>query len=211
MIRKTTLLLLVIISLSSSANAVTRYISDDLYTYIHSGPSSKYKIIGSVNAGERIEVIQTDLNAGFTQIKDSKGRSGWINSKYTSSRPGLKERLAELETKFITLNTQLHTTKDKANKDIVGLKDKLISHSTQVSELENTNARLNKELQEIQALNDNLNEKLDTEKNDLLMRWFSYGGMVGGIGLLFGLILPSLMPSRKKNRCSFKFKKMSLF
>ena len=198
MIRKTTLLLLVIISLSSSANAVTRYISDDLYTYIHSGPSSKYKIIGSVNAGEQIKIIQTDKNAGFTQIKDLKGRDGWINSKYTSKHPGLKERLAKLEIEFTKLHTQLRTDKDKANKDIGSLEDKLKSHNSKVRELENTNLKLNEELQKLQVLNNNLNEKLDTEKNDLLMRWFSYGGMVGGIGLLFGLMLPSLIPSRRK-------------
>ena len=187
MVRKKTLLLLVIISLVSSASAATRYVSDDLYTYIHTGPGTKYKIIGSVNAGERIKTIQTNKNAGFTEIKDSKGRSGWINSKYVSKQLGLKERLSKLEIQFTKLNTQLHTAKDDVK-----------SHSSQVRELKNTNSTLNKELQQVQALNDSLNEKLDTEKNDLLMRWFSYGGMVGGIGLLFGLILPSLIPNRRK-------------
>ncbi len=52
MMRKTTLLLLVLISLASSASAAIRYVSDDLFTYIHSGPGTKYKIIGSVNSGE---------------------------------------------------------------------------------------------------------------------------------------------------------------
>ena len=55
--------------------------------------------------------------------------------------------------------------------------------------------------QAIGRANDSLNEKLDNEKNDLLMRWFSYGGMVAGIGLLVGLILPSLIPNkRRRNR-----------
>ncbi|MFT5661847.1 MAG: SH3 domain protein [Sulfurimonas sp.] len=201
MMRKTTLLLLVILSITSSASAATRYISDDLYTYIHSGPGTKYKIIGSVNSGKQIKVIQTNKNAGFTQIKDSKGRDGWINSKYISIQPSLKERLAKLEIQFTKLGTQLHTAEDKANKDIARLEDNLKSHSAQVRELKNTNATLNEKLQQVQALNNNLNEKLDTEKNDLLMRWFSYGGIVGGIGLLLGLILPSLIPRpRKKSR-----------
>jgi len=30
------------------------------------------------------------------------------------------------------------------------------------------------------------------------MRWFSYGGIVGGIGLLLGLVLPSFIPNRRK-------------
>lgn len=194
--RKANLLLLVLICLASSASAVTRYVSDDLHTFLHSGPGTKYKIIGSVNTGEHIKVIQT--NSGFTQVRDSKGRSGWINSKYVSNKLGLKERLPKLEIQLTKLNTQLNTAKDKANKEKVSLEENLESHSSQVSELQKRNSTLNKELQEIQSLNRNLNAKLDTQKNDLLMRWFSYGGMVGGIGLLLGLVLPSLIPSRRK-------------
>ena len=65
--------------------------------------------------------------------------------------------------------------------------------------MQNANTALNEELLQVQALNRNLNAKLDTQKNDLLMRWFSYGGIVGGVGLLLGLILPLLMPSRRKS------------
>jgi len=198
MMQKTTLLLLVIMFLSSSSSAETRYVSDDLYTYIHAGAGTKYKIIGSINSGEQIELMQTDKNAGFTQIKDLRGRNGWINSKYVSKHPGLKERLEKLEIQLTKLNTQLRRDKEKANKNIASLEDNLKSHSSQVRELENTNLSLNEELQEVQALNDNLNKKLDTEKNDLLMRWFSYGGMVAGISLILGLILPSLIPNRRK-------------
>lgn len=196
--KRTTLILLLIISLSSVANALTRYVSDDLYTYMHTGPGTKYKIIGSVNSGEKIKVLKTNKNAGFTQIKDSKGRTGWIRSKYTSRQPGLKERLEKLEVKFTNLKAQLHTAKEKANTDIANLEDNVNSHSNKVRKLQSTNTKLNKQLQQIQALNDNLNEKLDTKKTDLLIRWFTYGGMVAGAGLLLGLILPSLIPNRRK-------------
>ncbi len=196
MIRKLNLLLLTLFCLTSSASAVNYYVSDDLYTYIHSGPGTQYKIIGSVNAGEHIKILQS--NANFTQIKDSKGRSGWINSKFVSKRAGLKEHLPKLETQLTKLNAQLITVKDKADKDKIKFNEDLESKSKQVNELQNKNSKLNKELQKIQALNRNLNAKLDTQKNDLLMRWFTYGGMVAGAGLLLGLILPVLIPSRRR-------------
>ncbi|MEA3371841.1 MAG: TIGR04211 family SH3 domain-containing protein [Campylobacterota bacterium] len=189
MIRKTTLLLFVIISLASSASALTRYVSDDLFTYMHSGPGTKYKIIGSVDAGEKIKVLKTNENTGYTQIVDPKGRTGWINTKYVSRQAGLKERLEKLEIKYAKLKTQLNSTKENLN-----------SHGSQVRELEKTNATINKEMQEVQTLNDELIERLDTEKLDILLRWFTYGGMVGGIGLFLGLILPSLIPDSRKKR-----------
>lgn len=196
MMHKATLLLLVLIYLISPASAATRYVSDDLFTYMHSGPGTKYKIVGSLDSGERINIIQT--SAGFTQIKDSKGRNGWINSKYVSRQPGLKERLPKLENELAKLNLQLNTDKDESNRDKSSLEKNLDSYKSQLNELQNVNSKLNEELQQVQALNRNLNAKLDTQKNDLLMRWFTYGGMVAGIGLLLGLVLPSLIPSRRK-------------
>lgn len=198
--RKATLLLLALTCAASSASAATRYISDELHTYVHAGPSTQYKIIGSVEAGEHVNVIQTNTNAGFTQIKDSKGRSGWINSKYISNRASLKERLPRLEAELTRLKAQLNSAKDKADKDKANLEQNVESRSKQILELQNTNSTLNEELQQAQALNRNLNAKLDTQKNDLLMRWFSYGGAVGGIGLLLGLLLPRLVPNRRKDR-----------
>lgn len=187
MTRQITLLLLLTIFLSSSASALTRYVSDNLFTYVHSGPGTKYKIIASVNAGEKIKILDTNENAGFTQIKDLKGRIGWINSKYTSNQPGLQERFEKLEIRFAKLDTQLREAQDS-----------LKSNDGQIRALENTNEKLNKELQQVQALNSELNEQLDTERIDLLLRWFTYGGIVGGVGLLLGLILPSLVSDRKK-------------
>lgn len=181
---KTNFLLSLLICISSSANAATNYVSDDLHTFIHSGPGTKYKIIGSVNTGEHIKIIRKDSN--FTLVKDSKGRSGWINSKYVSNQPGLKERLPKLEKELIQLKTQLDEYKGN-----------LDSRAGQVSNLENTNLKLKKQLEEIQAQNNELESKLDTKKNDLLMRWFSYGGMVAGVGLLLGLIIPYLIPKRR--------------
>ena len=198
MIHKATFLLLFLLYLTTSLNAATRYVSDDLFTYMHSGPGTQYKIVGSIDAGERINTIQTNKNAGYTLIKDSKGRNGWINSKYVSKQLGLKERLPKLENELAKLKNQLNEAEDKANMNKASLEEDLASHTNQVSELKDSNSKLNEELKEIKALNTKLNDKLDTKKNDLLMRWFSYGGMVGGVGLILGLLIPVLIPSRRQ-------------
>ena len=177
----------VLIFLTSSAVAATRYVSDDLYTYVHSGPGTKYKITGSVDAGDYIKLIKTDADAGYSQIEDTKGRIGWISSKYVSRQPGLKVRMEKLEIKLAQLNTKSRSDKDSIE-----------SYSTQIRKLKSTNASLSEELQSLQVLNKSLTETLDTDRIDLLLRWFTYGGIVAGVGLLLGLILPSVIPSRRK-------------
>ncbi len=187
--RKKTLLLITLTFLCISANGATRYVSENLHTFIHSGAGTKYKIIGSVNAGDKIEILQTNKAAGFTLIRDLKGRKGWINSKYVSQKAGLKERLPKLESKLEKLNIQLNTSKQNIK-----------SSTNELEKLQNTNLTLKEELKQIQALNNDLNSKLDTKQNDLLMRWFTYGGIVGGVGLFLGLIIPLLIPSRRNKK-----------
>jgi len=187
MIQKRILLLLSIIFLSSSATAATNYVSDELIAYTHNGPGNQYKIMGIVNAGERIQVLSADKENGYTQIKDKKGRNVWMDSKYVSNQPGLKKQLKTLR-----------ISENKANTKIVKLEKDLGTNINKVIELEKTNLLLSTELKEIKEINKTLTDRVDNEKNELLMQWFSYGGMVAGAGLLFGLILPSLIPSRKK-------------
>lgn len=195
MIHKKVTITLAIISLYSSAFAAN-YVSNDLFTYTHSGPGSKYKILGVVNAGEKISVL--DRSSGFTQIRDTKGRKVWINSKYVSNQVGLKEQLEKLKIQYSKLDEKLNSFEDKANKNKLNLEKDLNSNINQVEKLKETNTLLNKQLKEVQEKNDSLNDLLDNEKNELLMKWFSYGGIVAGLGLFVGLVLPSLIPSRKK-------------
>lgn len=190
MIHKTTLVILMMVSLLSSAHANTRYISDDLFTYMHVGPGTQFRMIGRVNAGDKVSFLEVNKKAGFTKIKDSRGHTGWVVSKYITRTPGVKQRLEKLETKLSQQDTELKIAKDDIK-----------SYTSQVNVLKKKNTALSEEVKQLKLLNATLNEKVDNEKNELLMRWFTYGGMVGGIGLLLGLILPSMMPnSRKRSR-----------
>lgn len=194
MIPKKITLALTILSLSSAAFAAN-YVSNDLFTYTHSGPSLKHKILGVANAGEEIIVLSSE--SGFTQIKNSKGNIVWIDSKYVSDQPGLGIQLETLKIEYSKLDEKLRTFEDNANKNKSGLEESLNSNINQVQELKKTNAILSNQLQKVKEENDTLNNLLDKDKNELLLQWFSYGGMVAGVGLLLGLILPSIIPSRK--------------
>lgn len=163
------------------------YISDELHTYVHSGPSTKFKIIGIVNAGEHIAVIKRE--GDFVQIKDSKGRTGWINSKYVSSKMGLKERVPKLEKQVAELKEQLDTANGKISKD-----------RSSLSKHQKTNQAQLKQIKELKQENEILTQRLDAQRNKQLMTWFTYGGMVAGGGLIFGLIMPYLIPNRNKKR-----------
>ncbi|RXJ70507.1 arylsulfatase [Veronia nyctiphanis] len=191
-------LALVMLLLAPSAFAKSQYISEDLFTYMHSGPGTKYRIIGSVDAGEAVTVIDGKQD-GYMQVIDSRGRKGWISGKYISDKPGLKVRLPAMEKELKTLKAALNSAQQDADTKQKGLVESLSQRSTQLKELQSSNSALNQKLIDAESEIRELRAKIDTQKDDLLMRYFMYGGIVAGIGLLFGLVLPHLIPKKKQH------------
>ena len=91
----------------SPAFANNYFISEDLFTYMHTGPGSNYRIIGSVDAGTKITVKNTNRDSGYTQIRDDKNRVGWVESKYVTRKEGLKTRVPALEAELKRLRSAL--------------------------------------------------------------------------------------------------------
>lgn len=181
-----------------AAHAKDNYISDELFTYMHSGPGTQFRIVGSVDAGTKVTVVDSNRNAGYTQVIDDRGRKGWVETKYVSNQPGLKTRLPALEEELTQVKEALASAQGDAEAKTKGLIESLDQRNSQVKELERHTSELNQQLIDAQTEIRELRARIDTQKDDLLMRYFAYGGMVAGGGLLFGLILPHLIPRRKK-------------
>ncbi len=174
----------------------TKYISDDLFTYMHSGPGTQYRILGSINAGAK--VTQLDSGSGYTKVKDERGREGWIKTDFISTTPGLKERLPALEQSLSETKAQLATAEQDADQRNASLISSLEVRDQQIEDLESRNQEVSEQLNAAETEMRAMRAKLDTQQNDLLMRWFLRGGMVAGGGLLLGLCLPHMIPRRKK-------------
>jgi SH3 domain protein len=188
-----------LVSLPLQAESV-RYISDDLITYLHTGPSNQYRILGSINAGDTVKLIADNDQKGFSQIKDTKGRTGWINSKYLAITPSLKEKLPLLEKKIDDLNLQLTANQTQFETEKSTFENTLESRQNRIDSLTVENTELLQTLTTLQADNNVLSARMDEKQNDLLMRWFGFGGLVAGIGLLMGLVLPHLVSRKPKRR-----------
>ncbi len=181
-----------------AAHAQDNYISDELFTYMHSGPGTQFRIIGSIDAGTKVTVVDRNRNAGYTQVLDERGRKGWVESKYVSNQPGLKTRMPALEKELTQVKSALANAQGDSEAKTKGLIESLEQRNAQLKELETHTSELNQKLIDAQSEIRELRARIDTQKDDLLMRWFTYGAMVAGAGLLFGLILPHLIPLRKK-------------
>ncbi|WP_342607615.1 TIGR04211 family SH3 domain-containing protein [Vibrio tritonius] len=184
--------------LAAPALAQDRYISDELFTYMHSGPTNQYRIIGSVNAGTKVNLLEENKETGFSKVVDDKGRTGWVESTYITKEVSRAIRLPRLEKELASVKSKLSTASSDADKEKSILEDALKVRNKQISELEKNYGDISKQLTDSQSEVRQLRAKLDTQKEDLLLKYFTYGGGVAGLGLIFGLILPHIIPSRKR-------------
>jgi len=182
-----------------AAMAQDRYISDKLFTYMHSGPSNEFRIIGSVDAGDKVKLLSVNRDSGYTQVQDGKGRKGWVESRFVTRQESMALRLPKLEKELADVKEKLANARSNADQEKAGLIDSLETRNTQINELEQGYSDMSKQLSASQEEVRKLRAKLDTQKDDLLLKYFMYGGGVAGLGLLFGLILPHIIPRRKRS------------
>lgn len=195
-VKKLFCFILLFCSFAPMSYAQDSYISDKLFTYMRSGPSDQYRIIGSVNAGDKVQ--QISQNGKYTQIVDPKGRKGWVESNLVSNKMSNAARLPALEAELARVKGLLANAEDKASAQQAGLATSLKQRNQQIQDLEANYKKTNEQLIASQTEIRELRAKIDTQKDDLLMRWFMYGGGVAVGGLFLGLILPHMIPRRRK-------------
>ncbi|MGL4485876.1 MAG: TIGR04211 family SH3 domain-containing protein [Yersinia sp. (in: enterobacteria)] len=200
--QKLRLICLAILSLSLSWAAHAeekRYISDELDTYVHSGPGNQYRIVGTLKGGDEVTLTSVDEGTNYGQIRDNKGKTIWIPLNQLSETPSLRIRVPDLEQQVKTLTDKLANIDNSWNQRTAEMQQKVAASDSVISELQKENESLKNQLVVAQKKVSAVNLQLDDKQRTIILQWFMYGGGVAGIGLLTGLVLPHLIPSRKKN------------
>ncbi|CFQ53684.1 SH3 domain-containing protein [Yersinia frederiksenii] len=200
--QKLRLICLAVLSLTLSLSAYAeekRYISDELDTYVHSGPGNQYRIVGTLKGGDEVTLISVNDETNYGQIRDSKGKTTWIPLDQLSETPSLRVRVPDLEQQVKTLTDKLANIDNSWNQRTAEMQQKVAASDSVISELQKENESLKNQLVVAQKKVSAVNLQLDDKQRTIILQWFMYGGGVAGIGLLLGLILPHLIPSRKKN------------
>lgn len=175
-----------------------RYVSDELNTWVRSGPSDSYRLMGTVNAGEEVTLLQSNQETKYGQVRDSTGRTSWIPLAQLSTRPSLRTRVPALENQVKDLTDKLTNIDTTWNNRTAEMQQKVAQSDGVINSLKDENQQLKNQLIVAQKKVNAANVQLDDKQRAIIMQWFMYGGGVLGVGLLFGLLLPHMIPSRKK-------------
>lgn len=193
---------LTLLTLSAAATVHAeekRYISDELSTWVRSGPGNDYRLVGTLNAGEEVALLQSNDNSQYGQIRDSQGRTTWIPLAQLSQQPSLRTRVPQLEDQVKVLTAKLANIDGSWNERTADMQKKVAGSDDAINRLKEENQQLKNQLVVAQKKVDAANVQLDDKQRTIIMQWFMYGGGVAGVGLLLGLLLPHMIPRRKKS------------
>ncbi|MGS2744054.1 TIGR04211 family SH3 domain-containing protein [Halomonas sp. LS-001] len=191
------MLLFSLASGSAFAQSNEAWVSDELSTYVRSGPTDGYRIIGTLTAGEQVDVLES--SGDYTRVRDSDGDAVWVLSNEIQDTPSAREKLPELERQVEALSTELEGINEQWEQRVASMTETLELREDRSEAMESRNAALEEEAELLRQQVRALQARLDTQEEDLLIRYFMYGGGVAGAGLIVGLIVPHL-PRRRKKR-----------
>ncbi|KGJ95521.1 TIGR04211 family SH3 domain-containing protein [Colwellia psychrerythraea] len=161
------------------------YISDELFIYIHTGPGKKYRILGTITAGSKVQITGA-ADDGYSEIIDNKDRTAWVESKYVTTQPGLRFVVAEL-------NGKIATSSDYSNQ----LDGEVNELKSKVNLLTNDKKKLSAELKKLTITLEKTQTKIKDQDTNIKKQWFFNGALVLGVGLILGLILPRFFTRRR--------------
>lgn len=174
-----------------------RWVSDTLSTYVRSGPTDGYRIVGSLTSGQKVELLETQ--GDYSQVRGESGDRVWIRTSDLQEVPGQAERLPQLEQQVAELTEELGTINESWEARLQGMQETLDSRKALIDELEARRKALDSALTATESDLRDVQARLGDENNQVLMRYMVYGGSIAGAGLLAGLILPAMTRGRKRN------------
>lgn len=182
---------------AQDAPDTVRWVSDNLSTYVRSGPTDGYRIVGTLSSGQRVELLETQGN--YSRVRAEGGNPVWIPSSDLQQEPGPAERLPALEQQVADLSSELAGIDQNWQARVQGMEETLEARRALIEELEQVRNQLSAELTETQSELRSVQARLGQENQEMLMNYLVYGGGIAGAGLLAGLILPAVFKRRKRS------------
>ncbi|WP_462379164.1 TIGR04211 family SH3 domain-containing protein [Pseudomonas sp. Marseille-QA0892] len=179
-----------------AADSSERWVSDSLSTYVRSGPTDGYRIVGTLTSGTKVELVRTQ--GDYSQVRGDSGDTVWIPTSDLQTMPGKAERLESLEQRAANLSAELEGINESWKTRVQGMQETLDSRKALIDELEAARSSLDSQLSQANAELRETKAQLGEEQQQVLMRYMVYGGSIAGAGLVAGLILPTMLRVRRK-------------
>ena len=208
---------------SSASLAEPAWVSDQFEIMLRTGPSTDNAIQLMIGSGTEVDVLEHDVDSGYTRVTTGGGTEGWVLSRYLVAEPGAREQLETLSRQLTDVNAEGASM----NSQLGAIRNEYETAGQRINELEREKTALEEEVAEIRQASanalaiDRQNKDLQRQLTDTEIKvslleqenedlgsqttrnWFITGALVLFGGVLLGLILPRLKWQKKSRYDSF--------
>lgn len=85
---------------AQDAASRVRYISDETAITLREDKGISADVAGLLKSGTRVELLETDAASGYARVRVAAGREGWVLTRYLSTEPAARERLAVVQSQL---------------------------------------------------------------------------------------------------------------
>jgi len=206
-------------TLAQEAAGEDRWVTDVFEITMRNGKGNRQSIVRMLRSGTKIELLESDPEAGYSRVRTGSGAEGWVLNRYLLKSPPAritmpnvearlgasegtrKELVADLgtvERERDQLKRQLNSVEasgqglQKELNDVRRLSASVIQIDSQNKSLRQSLAETQATVEKLQAANKRLASRADRE-------WFIIGALVIIVGMLIGLILPRIRWRKKSS------------
>jgi SH3 domain protein len=211
------LLVSIFLMLSGTAAAETQYISDRLEVTMRSGKGTKYGITRMLRSGTPVEVLEVDKSTGYSHVRTSAGKEGYVLSRFLMKGRAAREllteaekNLAEMELENSRMTSSISTlTQEKKDleQNLTALEGQSRGVSQELSEIKRTassalaldaeNKNLKGRVVSLERQIQTLHQENESLKDRTARDWFMVGAGVVLLGIVTGLIIPRIRFRKK--------------
>lgn len=206
-----------LLTAASSLSAETMYIDDTLLVPLRSGEGTGFRIVHKgLKSGVKLEVIKKN-STGYAHVKTPSGIEGYLPTRYLTSQPIAKVKLAKANAELAKLQeehsklkgqlSELNKNHKQLSRDFQQTSKSLKANSKELSDVKSISANalnLDKRNRELRESNEQLRNELEllqTENLRLKDKSDSNMMLIGGglvtLGVILTLLIPIIRPSKK--------------
>lgn len=207
-----------LLCLAGNLQAEPRYITDQTFITMRAEDGPDTQILRMIPAGEKVDLLSSNGISGYSKIRDSNGRIGFVLTEQLMSKPSARDRLAKSEERYQAMKkkaeqaTQQNQELEKRYQGLQAEYDQLKTTQgdldTELKEAKDTSeevARISEERKELRTKlatqtwqMENLKQEYKELKNERSQYWFLVGGGIALAGVIIGMIIPRLQGRTKK-------------
>ena len=214
-----TLLSVLLLGITLTAQAETRFVSDELEIDMRSGTSNQHRILRMLPSGTALEILEDDKASGYSHVRTPSGAEGWILSRYLKATAPASQRLAETEKKLAELELQSRQRMAKLSEsdkefinvteELTRVKDENLKLAKQLADIQRTassalaidteNQELKNTLMQMERGQETLRQENAALHDRTARDWFMIGASVMIVGIILGLILPRIRVRKRSS------------